>query len=69
MPTTKNTLRIKNVSKQFSALEFLYFCTVDKGSVFIVKLPMSAVLVIPRNSLIHSGFFLKSKAVNKNTFS
>ncbi len=25
------------------------FCSVDKGSVFIVKSPTSAVLVIPRN--------------------
>ena len=47
---------------------FLYFCSVDKGSVFIVKLPMSAVLVISRISLIYSGFFLKSKAVSKNIF-
>ena len=44
----------------------MYFCRVDKGSVFIVKLPMRAVLAIPRNSPIYSGFFLRSKAVGKN---
>ena len=44
----------------------MYFCRVDKGSVFIVKLPMRAVLAIPRNSPIYSGFFLRSKAVSKN---
>ena len=60
----KTPFELKIFSKQFPILEFSYFCTVDKGSVFIVKLPMSAVLVIPRNSLIHSGFFLKSKAVS-----
>ena len=47
----------------------MYFCSVDKGSVFIVKSPTSAVLVIPRNSPIYSGFFLRSKAVNKKIFS
>ena len=47
----------------------MYFCIVDKGSVFIVKSPTSAVLVVPRNSPVHPGFFLRSKAVSKKIFS
>lgn len=62
----KNTFfSIRNVL----VLKKMYFCNVDKGSVFIVKSPMSAVLVVSRNSPIHSGFFLRSKAVSKKIFS
>ena len=47
----------------------MYFCGVDRGSVFIVKSPTSAVLVVPRNSSVYPGFFLRSKAVSKKIFS
>ena len=47
----------------------VYFCGVDRGSVFIVKSPTSAVLVVPRNSSVYPGFFLRSKAVSKKIFS
>ena len=60
----KTPYKLKKYYYTVPEIRIFVFYTVDKGSVFIVKSPMSAVLVIPRNSLIHSGFFLKSKAVS-----
>ena len=62
-------LFLKKLPNNVWILKKMYFCVVDKGSVFIVKSPTSAVLVVSRNSPVYSGFFLRSKAVSKKIFS
>ena len=69
LPETVVNAMQKKLSSNVWILKKVYFCGVDKGSVFIVKSSTSAVLMVSRNSPIYSGFFLRSKAVSKKIFS